>query len=149
MRDNHRKKSPRIIAGCLLLILIPLGFATKFYTGPFAVWVNNSLGGIFYEIFWCLVIFLFFPSLKAVWIAAIVFVATSALEFTQLWHAPFLEQIRENFIGRTLIGTSFTWPDFPYYAIGCAVGYFLLNRISGAGRTGERKNGGREKREDG
>jgi hypothetical protein len=130
---NKDRKSQRHIAVAILLVLIPLGFATKFYTGPLASWVNNSLGGVFYEIFWCLVIFLFFPSLKALWIALIVFIATSALEFTQLWKAPFLEQIRENFIGRTLIGTSFTWTDFPYYAIGCVVGYFLLKFISRAG----------------
>lgn len=127
---NKGRKSQRIITGAILLALIPLGFATKFYTGPFASWVNNSLGGIFYEIFWCLVIFFIYPSLKSHLIALIVFIVTSALEFTQLWHAPFLEQIRESFIGRTLIGTSFTWTDFPYYAIGCVVGYFLLKLIS-------------------
>ncbi len=42
-----------------LLIIVPLGLYSKFYSGPAANWVNNSLGGVFYEVFWCLLIFLF------------------------------------------------------------------------------------------
>jgi ABC-type dipeptide/oligopeptide/nickel transport system permease subunit len=122
-------KSPKILTIISLLIIIPLGFATKFYHGIYANWVNNSLCGIFYEIFWCLLIFLIFSKLSPFKIAIIVFIITSLLEFTQLWKAPFLETVRKNFIGRTLIGSSFTWSDFPYYLIGCVVAYFLMNSI--------------------
>jgi len=122
-------KSPRLLTSISLLIIIPLGFATKFYHGIYANWVNNSLGGVFYEIFWCLVIFLIFTRLSPFKIATIIFIVTSSLEFTQLWKAPFLETIRKNFIGRTLIGSSFTWTDFLYYLIGCILAYFLVNSI--------------------
>lgn len=122
-------KSPRLLTSISLLIIIPLGFATKFYNGIYANWVNNSLCGIFYEIFWCLVIFFIFFRLSPFKIVIIVFIVTSALEFTQLCKAPFLEIVRKNFIGRTLIGSSFTWTDFPYYLIGCVIAYFLINSI--------------------
>ncbi|MBC8526182.1 MAG: DUF2809 domain-containing protein [Candidatus Cloacimonetes bacterium] len=122
-------RSSQLLALIFLLIITPLGFATKFYNGIYANWVNNSLGGVFYEIFWCLVIFLICSKLSPFIIASIVFIITSLLEFTQLWNAPFLEIIRKNFIGRTLIGTSFTWTDFSYYLIGCIIGYFLLKLI--------------------
>ncbi|HDP67953.1 MAG TPA: DUF2809 domain-containing protein [Candidatus Marinimicrobia bacterium] len=114
----------------LLLVLIfvtPLGFYTKFYTGPLQNWVNNSLGGVFYEIFWCLVLALFFQRLRPQQIAGFVLLVTCALEFLQLWHPPFLESLRANFIGATILGSSFTWSDFPYYLIGSIMGYFLLN----------------------
>jgi len=55
--------------------------------------------------------------------------ATSILEFMQLWHLPILENIRETFIGRTLIGNYFIWSDFIYYAAGCLAGYFILKAI--------------------
>jgi hypothetical protein len=35
-----------------LLVTVPVGVYTKFHQGPAADWVNNSLGGVFYEIFW-------------------------------------------------------------------------------------------------
>ena len=32
--------------------IVPIGFYSKFYRGSAAQWVNGSLGGVFYEIFW-------------------------------------------------------------------------------------------------
>jgi len=116
----------RIFCVIALLIIIPIGFLTKFYSGNASAWVNNSLGGVFYEIFWCLIIFLFFDKLKPILIASAVFLVTSALEFTQLWKPQFLELFRENFIIRTIIGSSFSWKDFPYYIIGSSAGFALL-----------------------
>jgi hypothetical protein len=112
-----------------LLILVPLGFATKFYSGPAWFWVQNSLSGVFYEIFWCLVLCFFLTNAAAWKIGAWVFIGTSALEFFQLIHPKILEAIRSHFIGRTLIGTQFSWLDFLYYLIGCSIGCFWIVQI--------------------
>ena len=119
----------RVFSLIALLIITPLGFFTKFYSGSAAAWVNNSLGGVFYEIFWCLLIFLFFTKFKPALIATAVFLITCALEFTQLWKPEFLEIMRENFIIRTVIGNSFTWSDFPYYLIGSLAGFAMMEMI--------------------
>ncbi len=116
----------RKITIIFLLFIIPLGFYTKFYSGPAHVWVNNSLGGLLYEIFWCLVVFFIFPKANPIKIALWVFSITCTLEFLQLWHPPFLEFLRGNFIGRTILGNSFNWGDFPYYFVGSLGGYFVL-----------------------
>lgn len=119
-----------------LLILTPLGFYTKYYTGPLQDWVRNSLGGVFYEIFWCLVLGLLFRRLRPVAIAGVVFLVTCGLEFAQLWHPPFLEYLRSTFMGMTILGNSFTWSDFPYYFVGSALGFVLLMRlIPGSDKT--------------
>jgi hypothetical protein len=60
-------------------------------------------------------------------IAAIVFAATSILELTQLWRPAFLIPVRENFIGRTLIGNQFAGSDFPYYAVGSFLGALWIS----------------------
>ena len=112
-----------------LLLITPLGFYTKFYSGPGASWVNDSLGGIFYEIFWCLLVFLFFKNAKAWVVATSVFIVTCFLEVLQLWHPEFLEIIRSYFIGRTVLGTSFNLYDFIYYFIGSGIGYLILTRL--------------------
>lgn len=109
-----------------LLFIIPIGFYSKFYKGPADVWVNDSLGGAFYEIFWCLVVFLFLNKTAPWKIAVVVFSITCSLEFLQLWHPPFLEMIRSNFIGRTIIGTSFVCSDFIYYIFGSLIGWIWL-----------------------
>ncbi len=105
-----------------LLIIVPAGFYSKFYSGPAANWVNNSLGGVFYEIFWCLLIFLFSERIRPWIIAVFVLTVTCCLEFLQLWNHPVLQFLRSCFIGRTILGTTFAWSDFPYYFSGCGIG---------------------------
>jgi hypothetical protein len=124
---NSKIINSRIWAGISLVIIIVFGFMTKFYSGPGANWVNNSLGGVFYEIFWCLVLFLLLPRLAAWKNATMVFCVTCLLEFLQLWHPPFLEAIRSNFIGATILGTTFAWSDFCYYLFGSAAGWKCLH----------------------
>jgi hypothetical protein len=50
-----------------------------------------------------------------------------------LWHPPFLEVLRSNFIGRTILGSSFNWTDFPYYLVGSGLGYIWLLLIKRIG----------------
>ena len=122
-------KRIRILTVICLLVIIPLGFGSKFYAGPYQRWVNNSLSGVFYEIFWCLLALLVFPKTKILRIAVIVFLSTCLLEFLQLWHPPFLQMLRSTFIGVTILGNSFVVSDFLYYFIGSALGWLLLLRL--------------------
>src|ERR1044072_3119183 len=70
-----------------LAVLTPVAFYSKRgYHGPAAAWVHDSLGGLFYEIFWCLVIALVRPRWSPARVALTVLSATCALEFLQLWH---------------------------------------------------------------
>jgi len=131
----HFPLSFRVKIALSIVFLVPIGFATKFYHGPWQCWVENFLGGILYEIFWCLVIVFFFPSRKPLWIAGIVFGFTSILEVLQLWHPPLLEAIRSTFLGRALIGTSFTWLDFPHYVLGCLMGIAWIQKLRGRNKT--------------
>ena len=118
----------------LLLLITTIGFYTKIYSGPGASWVNDSLGGVLYEIFWCILFFLIFVKAKAWVIAILVFITTSFLEVLQLWHPEFLEFIRSYFIGRTLLGSSFSLYDFIYYFIGSVIGYFIIIRLQKLGK---------------
>lgn len=113
-----------------LLIVIAMGFLFKFYSGFAHQWFNNYGAAIFYEIFWCLFVFLLVRNRKAVMqIPLWVFGITCTLEFLQLWHPLILEQFRATFVGRLLIGTTFSWWDFLYYGVGCFLGWFWLRHL--------------------
>jgi hypothetical protein len=125
------KISDRQLTIILFLIVIPLGLLSKSYSGFGSEWVKDYSGDIIYEVFWCLFLFLLFP--RKAWITQIavgVFGVTCVLEFLQLWHPLWLESLRSSFLGRTLLGTTFSWWDFPHYAIGSAIGWLCLNKIS-------------------
>ncbi|MBI4530932.1 MAG: DUF2809 domain-containing protein [Candidatus Latescibacteria bacterium] len=122
-------KTPRIITLITLVVITPLGFASKFYRGPGDWWFNNYAGGMLYEIFWMLLVVLVRPGVDPVYVALGVFTGTALLEVLQLWHPPFLEAIRSTFLGRTLIGTSFSRWDFVYYIVGCTIGWGWLRYV--------------------
>ena len=118
-----------------MLVIVPIGFALKFYRGPAQGFVNNWSSSLAYEIFWMLVAFWFVPRRQAIrWITLGVFVGTCILEVMQLWHPPLLEAIRRTFIGACVLGTTFDPPDFAAYAVGCALGYGWLRGLSGRRR---------------
>ena len=127
----------RLLIILSLIVIVPIGFLTKYYQGPAQDWLNNSLGGFFYEIFWCLVFFFIFLKTGSLKIAIWVFIITCALEFLQLWHPPFLQIIRATFVGKTVLGTSFTWTDFPYYLAGSFAGFLWLKGIKNLVKKGE------------
>lgn len=126
MSKSHFRK--KLIA--YLLLVTASGFLFKFYPGPGRQWFNEYGAGLLYEIFWILVIFSLLPNKDLVnRIPLGVFIATAILEILQLWHPLILEQIRSNFLGEALIGTTFTWWDFPHYAAGCIIGWLGLRWI--------------------
>ena len=120
----------------LLLVLVPVGFGTKFYDGPSAWWVHNYAGALVYEVFWILFFGLFLPAQKSSVLALAVFVVTCVLECMQLWHPPLLNWVRSFFLGRALIGNGFDWWDFPYYALGCLAGWGVRERHAFFGKGG-------------
>jgi len=118
--------SERVATALILLLITPLGFATKWYQGPLAWWVNGHAGGILYVTFWILLVVLLNPRWSAGSVAVAVLVVTCLIEILQLWHPPPLEFLRSTFWGRTLLGHSFSRLDFPHYFVGAALGYGLV-----------------------
>jgi hypothetical protein len=116
-------RRPRRWTGLALVSLVPLGLYTKVYAGPAAAWVNNSLGGVFYVLFWCLLLFWLQSGLRPGRVALAVLAVTCLLEFLQRWHPPWLEGLRSFWLGQILLGTTFAWSDFPYYFIGAGLGW--------------------------
>ena len=113
-----------------LLIVTPLGFLFKFYSGPAQWWFNNYGAGLLYVIFWIMVVSFFVTDRRLInRIPILVLVVTCALEVLQLWHPWFLEKVRSTFLGKALIGTTFVWWDFPHYFLGSLIGWVWLKRI--------------------
>jgi Protein of unknown function (DUF2809) len=124
-------KNRYILLFISLILATALGFFFKYYQGEFAQeWMNNSGAAIWYEVFWCLFFFWFIPTKTAiVAIPLWVFGITCLLEFLQLWRTPILLSARATLVGRLLLGTTFSWWDFLYYAIGSSIGWLWLRQI--------------------
>ncbi len=120
----------RLFALVSVALIVPLGFGLKFYPGPGHAWVNNSLGGTAYVVFWCLAAFAVWPRRPAINpIVISVLGITCLLEAMQLVDHAVLTRIRGTFLGRTLLGTTFIWSDYIYYALGAVLGRVWLGAL--------------------
>ena len=108
------------------ILMIPLGIGCKIFNGAGSEVISNKLAGTVYVVFWTLLFQFLYIRTRPLKIAVWVFIVTSALEFSQLLKFGFLNQIRTSIIGRSLIGSSFSFSDFIFYFIGAAFGWFLI-----------------------
>ncbi len=124
-------RSLRLRILILLAIVVPVGLALSRYAGPGRWWLNNWGASVAYEIFFMSLALLAIGRASALPNVALgVCAATIALEFLQLWTPPWLTAVRSTFVGRAVLGNSFSWLDMPAYPVGCAVGWLLLRRIA-------------------
>jgi hypothetical protein len=121
-----KKNRIRIRLFVLLLFIVPMGFMTKFYYGPWYFFISNQLGGLLYVVFWCLLFYILFSVKKPLKLCLIVLLVTIGLEFLQLWNPAFLEGIRKSFLGQALIGNQFNGMDILFYFLGSAVAYIII-----------------------
>lgn len=130
LEKTERRPLNQISIIFVLLLLIPLGLSTKFYQGPGWLWVQLYAGDIFYPMFWFFLVMLIFPRSNTVLVSFLVFLSSTIVEFSQLLHGPVLIYLRQSFLGRVLVGTSFVWWDILYYFIGCVLALFLYDALN-------------------
>lgn len=121
-----KQQSIFLVLSCLI---VPAGIGTKYYHGPLAEWVHDSLGGVLYVLLFSMIVALLFSRKRPFAIAGLVFMATAAIEFLQLWHPAFLQFIRAGFLGRMILGTTFVATDLIYYAIGALISGAVIHII--------------------
>jgi Protein of unknown function (DUF2809) len=75
---------------------------------------------------WALMVFLgvgfLFPSWGTVPVAGLAAVVPCAVEFSQLYHAPWIDAVRQTLLGRLALGDTFAWADILAYLVGIAFG---------------------------
>jgi hypothetical protein len=106
-----------------MLIVIPMGYFIRFAANG---WLNDFLGSLAYETFWILLLTFLFPKWSLGKITLGVCLGTCAIEFLQLWQHPWYLAAKATFVGRLVLGNSFTWADFPPYFVGSSVGWLLV-----------------------
>ena len=108
-----------------LFLVALLGYWFRFDAPISAGW-RDRIGGAAYVIFFVIALAIISQASSTTRIALLVLTLTCALEFLQLWHLLWLEQIRRTLLGRALLGTTFGWTDFPPYFAGAVIGWALV-----------------------
>ncbi|MEN8216133.1 MAG: DUF2809 domain-containing protein [Pseudomonadota bacterium] len=102
--------------------VVVLGIGSRAYFEFLPYFVSTYAGDTLWALMAFLVIGLIFPSLSTVKVAAIALLFSVCIELSQLYHAPWIDEIREYRLGALVLGHGFLWSDLVCYSVGVAMG---------------------------
>lgn len=118
-RDRHH------YAAAALLIVIA-GLTSRHYAAYLPSLLSTNIGDALWALL-VLILVLFIAPQMAVWRAGVIALAIAfAVEFSQLYHAPWIEEIRATTLGALVLGHGFVATDLLCYAMGVALGCGLV-----------------------
>ncbi|MCB0724403.1 MAG: DUF2809 domain-containing protein [Ignavibacteriae bacterium] len=117
-------KRRRLLYIISIVIVIALGLASRKIMG-FPYFVYEYVGDVLWAVNVYLIFAVLFPSEKIPLISVVTFFFSFLIEFSQIYHAPWIDSIRDTFIGGLVLGYGFLWSDILCYLIGTAIGAVL------------------------
>lgn len=117
-----------------MLVTIVLGLASRRFGGSLPVFVAQYAGDVLWAtmVFWLCTIA--FPRAQTWLLAGLALTIAFAVEFSQLYRAPWLDAVRATSAGALALGQGFLVSDLACYTIGVALGVaidVLLRRRTG------------------
>jgi hypothetical protein len=114
---------PRLIYVFAILIVIAAGLASR---SPTAAHLPHFLATYSGDTLWALTVFLIlgfiFQKAPTITLAAAAVAISFSVEFSQLYQAPWIIQLRQTLPGKLLLGAGFLWSDLLCYLSGIAIG---------------------------
>ena len=108
----------RALYFCCLIATILLGLAVR----SKAVQLPPFVAKYFGDALWAGAVFLLVgmiaPRIPSIKVAGIAFGISCLDEFSQLYHAPWIDAIRHTFVGHLFLGDTFAWGDIGAYFLG-------------------------------
>ena len=112
----------RLIYLSFIFIVTGLGLASRRYPEILPKFIAAYAG----DTLWALLVFLLigfiFPTLNLVKVAVIAVIFSFAIELSQLYQAPWINDIRQNNLAALVLGRGFLWSDLVCYSVGIATG---------------------------
>jgi hypothetical protein len=126
IRPARKQTTPlsrnRALYAVVALAVVACGLLWRSGLIPLPQWLSKYGG----DALWALMVFVGFGFLlprAPTWVVAPLALSFSwGVEFSQLYHAPWIDAVRASIPGRLVLGNTFNWPDLPAYAVGIALG---------------------------
>lgn len=115
----------RLLYFSLLMLTVITGLASRRFSALLPQWTTLYLG----DALWALMVFWGFAFLfkrkSTLWVAAAALLFSFAVEFSQLYHAAWIDAIRHTKIGGLVLGFGFLWSDLVCYTLGVMFGFLV------------------------
>jgi Protein of unknown function (DUF2809) len=124
----------RLLVQIMLITLVCLlGIGSRRYAQVLPVILAAYAGDTLWALAAFLGIGLVLPRASTRTIAALAISISIAVEISQLYHAPWIDSIRQTTVGGLFLGFGFLWSDLACYVLGVSLGV-LIERIALAAR---------------
>lgn len=124
MKDGSTLKRKRLPYLISILVIIALGIASRKIMG-FPYFVYEYVGDVLWAVNVYLLLAFLFPKEKISILAFISITFSVLIEFSQIYHEPWIDSIRNTFIGGMVLGYGFLWSDILCYIIGIFLGVII------------------------
>ena len=115
----------RLLYAVLAVAVVAAGLLWRSGLIPLPQWLSNNGG----DALWALMVFVGFgillPRASTLTLALLALTFSWGVEFSQLYHAPWIDAVRATIPGRLVLGNTFNWPDLPAYAVGIGLGVWM------------------------
>jgi hypothetical protein len=138
MKDERKTaaKPTRALWQYVLLMVFVLcaGYASRKYSYHLPVMIRKRTS----DALWADAVFVLVAILRPRWrtflVTAVALAISYSVEFSQIYHAPWIDQIRSYQLGSMILGTTFFWKDQLAYTIGIALLVPVDWLLSGGGQ---------------
>ncbi|HWT83866.1 MAG TPA: DUF2809 domain-containing protein [Candidatus Methylomirabilis sp.] len=122
----RRRRNP-LVQIILIALACLLGIGSRRYAHALPGFIAAYAG----DTLWALAAFLGFglimPRASTRTIAVLAMAFSVAIELSQLYHAPWIDSIRQTTLGGLILGFDFVWSDLVCYAVGVGLGLAIEN----------------------
>jgi hypothetical protein len=123
--DRRPRVRHRGIYALWIVVVICLGLGSRAEALALPPFVAKYAG----DALWALMVFLglgfLLATRRTVFVASWAVAACCAVEFSQLYHAPWIDAIRRTRLGALTLGDTFAWGDIAAYLVGITFGVVL------------------------
>lgn len=124
-------KRSRITYLLAALAVIVLGLSSRRYSRVLPEFLASYAG----DTLWALTAFLgvgmLFPRWSTLRVCITALLFAFAIELSQLYHSPWVDQIRHTMVGGVILGYGFLWSDLLCYVVGISLGCTLERLLKG------------------
>jgi hypothetical protein len=137
----------RILSAALLATTVALGLASRRYASALPSSIATYAGDALWAamVFW--IASLFFPRAGTRTLAIAALAISFSVELSQLYHAPWIDSLRNTRLGALALGHGFLWSDLLCYAAGVAAALLIDKGLLSLAKPRSR-NGRAKKAED-
>jgi hypothetical protein len=120
----HRRRNPLVRINLIALVCL-LGISSRRYAHVLPGFIAAYSG----DTLWALAVYLgtglVLPRASTRTIALLAMIFSVAIELSQLYHAPWIDSIRQTTLGGLILGFGFLWSDLSCYAVGVGLGVMI------------------------